>query len=45
MIYNISKIGVDLIFKDYITFYLQKYYNPCVVYNEDDAYHKLIELL
>ena len=40
-----NKIKTDLIFSDYITYYLQKYYNPDGCYNKDDIYHKLIELL
>ena len=40
-----NKIKTDLIFSDYITYYLQKYYNPAGFYNKDDIYHKLIELL
>ena len=36
----------DLIFKDYITYYLQKYRDrKDLFYNKDDIYHKLIELL
>ena len=41
----INKIPNDLIFKDYIIYYLQKYINPQSIYNKDDTYHKLIELL
>ena len=42
----LNKIPHDLILKDYITFYLQKYRNKNdVIYKKDDAYHKLIELL
>ena len=42
----LNKIPHDLIFKDYITYYLQKYRNKNdVVYHKDDVYHKLIELL
>ena len=41
----IDKIPEDLIFKDYITFYLQKYKNKDDIYNKDDKYHKLIELI
>ena len=43
-----NKIQIDLIFKDYITFYLQKYKspnNPNAFYDKEDIYHKLIELL
>jgi len=42
----LNKVPHDLLFKDYITYYLQKHRknNECV-YNKDDAYHKLIELL
>ena len=32
----------DLIFKDYITYYLQKYRNNYDIYNKDDIYHKII---
>ena len=41
----LEKIPDDLIFKDYITFYLQKYKNPQGIYNKDDIFHKVIELL
>ena len=41
----INKIPNELIFKDYIIYYLQKYINPQSIYNKDDTYHKLIELL
>ena len=42
----LNKIPHGLIFKDYITYYLQKYRkNNDKVYNKDDIYHKLIELL
>ena len=41
----IYEIPNDLIFKDYITYYLQKYKNSQDIYNKDDIYHKLIELL
>ena len=44
----ISKIQIDLIFNDYITFYLIKYKNsnnPNSFYDKEDIYHKLIELL
>jgi hypothetical protein len=34
----------ELIFKDYVTYFLQKYKNKDV-YNKDDIYHKLIEML
>ena len=40
-----NKIPMDLIFEDYITYYLQKYRNKDDFYNKDDIYHKLIELL
>ena len=42
---TINKISNDLIFKDYVTYYLQKYRNSYDIYNKDDTYHKLIELL
>ena len=44
----INEIQIDLIFKDYITFYLRKYKspnNPNDFYDKEDIYHKLIELL
>ena len=41
----LNKIPHDLIFKDYITYNLQKYKSDNNVYNKDDIYHKLIELL
>ena len=42
----INKIPKDLVFKDYITYYLQKYKNSeNIIYNKDDIYHKLIEIL
>jgi len=42
----LNKIPHDLIFKDYTTYYLQKYRkNNDSVYNKDDIYHKLIEIL
>ena len=42
----LNKTPHGLIFKDYITYYLHKYRkNNDKVYNKDDIYHKLIELL
>jgi len=41
----INKVSHDLIFKDYVTYFLQKNRSISEVYNKDDAYHKLIELL
>ena len=41
----INKIPEELIFKDYITYYLKKYKNTYGIYNKDDIYHKIIELL
>ena len=41
--YNI--IFTDLIFKDYITYYLQKYKSKDDLYNNNDIYYKIIELL
>ena len=38
-------IFFDLIFKDYITYYLQKYYNEEGIYKKNDIYHNIIELL
>ena len=40
-----NKIPEDLILKDYITYFLQKYRNNDVIYKIDDIYHKIIELL
>ena len=40
-----SQISDDLIFKDYVTFYLKKYKDNYGIYNKDDIYHKIIELL
>ena len=42
---NAKKIDENLILKDYITFYLQKYKNKDGIYKNDDIYHKLLELL
>jgi hypothetical protein len=42
---NIKKISSDLIFKDYVTYYLKKYKYNFGIYNKDDIYHKIIELL
>ena len=41
----LNMIPHDLIFKDYITYYLQKNKNENEIYKKDDIYHKLIELL
>ena len=41
----LNKISHNLIFKDYITYYLQKNRNNFDIYKKDDLYHKLIELL
>ena len=41
----LNKIPQDLVFKDYVTYYLQKYRNDIDIYQKDDIYHKLIELL
>ena len=41
----IDKISIDLIFNDYITYYLQKYNSNRYIYNIDDIYHKIIEIL
>ena len=41
----LNKISHNLIFKDYITYYLQKNRNSYDIYQKDDIYHKLIELL
>ena len=42
---NINKISSDLIFKDYVTYYLKKYKGSFDIYNKDDIYHNIIELL
>ena len=42
---NINKISNDLIFKDYVTFYLKKYKDSFGIYNNEDIYHKILELL
>ena len=44
-IYIINRIPNDIIFNDYVIYYLQKYKNPNDIYKKDDIYHKLIELL
>jgi len=41
----LNKIPTDLIFTDYITYYLQKYRNENNLYKKDDHYHKLLEIL
>ena len=41
----LNKIDKNIIFQDYITYYLQKYYNKNGIYKINDIYHKLIELL
>ena len=41
----INKIDIDVIFQDYITFYLQKYFIKDGIYKIDDIYHKLLNLL
>ena len=41
----LNKISHNLIFNDYITYYLQKNRNNFDIYNKNDLYHKLIELL
>jgi len=43
----IYKISDELLFNDYITFFLQKYKNKEVkdIYNKDDVYHKLLKFL
>ena len=42
---NINKISSDLIFKDYVTYYLKKYKDSFGIYNKDNIYHKIIELI
>ena len=42
---RINLIKDDLIFKDYITYYLQEYRKDQDIYNKDDIYHKIIILL
>ena len=41
----LKTIPNDLIFKDYITFYLQKNRNNNDIYKKDDIYHKFMESL
>jgi len=41
----LNEIPHDLIFKDYVTYYLQKNRDKNDIYQKDDMYHKLIELL
>ena len=41
----IDKIPYDLILKDYITYYLQKYRNSVDIYDINDIYHQIIELM
>ena len=41
----INKIPIDLVIKDYITYCLQKYRSKDDIYNIDDMYHKIIEIL
>ena len=41
----LNKIDKNIIFQDYITYYLQKHYNKNGIYKINDIYHKLIELL
>ena len=41
----IDYVPIDLILKDYITFYLQKYYNSGNKYKIDDIYHNIIEIM
>ena len=40
-----DKIPEDLILSDYITYYLQKYRNENDIYNKNDNYHRLLEIL
>ena len=42
---NLANINDDIFFKDYTTYYLQKYRNIKDAYKFDDIYHKIIELL
>ena len=41
----IDKIPEDIILKDYITFYLQKYKNKDDFYDKNDKYHQILEIL
>ena len=45
ILYILDKISIDLIFKDYIIYYLKKYNNNLYHYNIDDIYNKIIEIL
>ena len=42
---NLANINDDIFFKDYTTYYLQKYRNIKDAYKFDDIHHKIIELL
>ena len=42
---NLVNINDDIFFKDYTTYYLQKYRNIIDAYKFDDIHHKIIELL
>ena len=41
----IDLITSDLILRDYITYFLQKYKNKEDIYNIDDIYHNIIDLI
>ena len=41
----INKIDINVIFQDYITYYLQKNFIKDGIYKNDDIYHKLLNLL
>jgi len=41
----INRIDENIIFQDYITYYLQKYYIKDGIYKNNDIYHKLLNLL
>ena len=45
MLNNPNLINVDLVFDDYITYYLQEYINKYDIYNNEDIYHKILILL
>ena len=41
----IDYVSIDLIIKDYITFYLEKYNHKKIIYKIDDINHSIIEIL
>ena len=45
IMYIFDKIEEELIFDDYINYFMQKYKGNNCKYKKDDFYHKLIELI